>query len=152
MKKWVAILIAIISIIAVIGVTIGIVLLVKNKEDVNTSGELAKYSQVQYFEDKQVKEQPAVMRAWAVGSEQFTKISYQINTESEVVVSTAKYDKATEDWAKYNGDYEDLNYIDTGIILIDLSELEAGKHIIQVFVYSGSDVSECIFEKIFTIQ
>ena len=152
MKKWVAILIAVISILAVIGATIGIVSLVKNKEDVNTSGELAKYSKVQYFEDKQNTDQPAVMRAWAVGDEQFTKITYQIDTQSEVTVSTAKYDKATEDWAEYNGDYEDLNYIDTGVITIDLSELEAGKHIIQVYVYSGSDVSECIFEKIFTIQ
>lgn len=152
MKRWLAILLTIVGVVAVVGAGFGINYLVnKNKEQANEDA-LAKYSAVEYFESEQVKEQPAVMRAYAVGDEQFTKITYQIDTAEEVTVSTAKYDKASEDWAKYDNDFEDMNYIDTGVISIDLSELTAGKHILQVFVYAGSDVTECICEKIFTIQ
>lgn len=150
MKKWLVGLIAGLGILAVVGAVIGISLAKKN-DDAN-AGELAKYSAVEYFETSQDKEQPAVLRAWAVGEEQFTKITYQIDTENEVTVSTAKYDKASEDWAKYDDDFEDMNYIDSGVITIDLSGLSEGKHILQVYVYSGSSVSECICEKIFTIQ
>ena len=150
MKKWLVGLIAGLGILAVVGAVIGISLAKKNDEA--NAGELAKYSAVEYFEAEQEKEQPAVLRAWAVGEEQFTKITYQIDTADEVTVSTAKYDKASEDWAKYDNDFEDMNYIDTGVITIDLSSLSEGKHILQVYVYSGSDVSECICEKIFTIQ
>ena len=151
MKRWLAILISVIGVVAVVGAIIGISLAVKNKNE-NTGDGLAKYSAVEYFESSQVKEQPMVIRAYAVGEEQFTKISYQIGTENEVTISSAKYDKATEDWAKYDDDFEGMNYIDTGVITIDLSDLSEGKHVFQVFVYSGSNVSECIFEKIFTIQ
>lgn len=150
MKKWLVGLIAGLGVLAVVGAVIGISLAKKNDEA--NAGELAKYSAVEYFEAEQEKEQPAVLRAWAVGEEQFTKITYQIDTADEVTVSTAKYDKASEDWAKYDDDFEDMNYIDTGVITIDLSSLSSGKHILQVYVYSGSDVSECICEKIFTIQ
>lgn len=150
MKKWLVGLIAGLGVLAVVGAVIGISLAKKNDEA--NAGELAKYSAVEYFEAEQEKEQPAVLRAWAVGEEQFTKITYQIDTADEVTVSTAKYDKASEDWAKYDDDFEDMNYIDTGVITIDLSSLSEGKHILQVYVYSGSEVSECICEKIFTIQ
>ena len=151
MKKWVIGLIAGVVVVAIV-LAIGISHVIKHNEDNTGSGELATHYEVQYFESKQTKEQPLVVRAWAVGAEQFTKVTYQIDTETEVNVSNAKYDKVNEDWAKYDSDYDDMNYIDTGVLTIDLSQLEEGKHIFQIFVYSGSDVSECIFEKIFTIQ
>lgn len=152
MKKLIAIIVASVTLLAVLGVGISHVIKANNKESEIVSGELAKYSQVEYFESNQRTEQPAVLRAWAVGEKQFTKITYQIDTQSEVVVAGATYDKVSESWSKYNDDFEDLNYIDTGVITIDLSSLDEGKHIVQVRVYAGSDVTECIMEKIFTIQ
>ncbi len=152
MKKWLVVLLSVVGVLAVVGAAIGISLAIKNKNEKANEDALAQYSSVEYFEEKQSKEQPMVLRAWAVSEEQFTKITYQIDTENEVTVSSAEYDKASDDWAKYDDDFEDMNYIDTGVFTIDVSELAQGKHILQIVVYSGSDVSECIFEKIFTIQ
>ena len=115
MKKLIAIIVASVTLLAVLGVGISHVIKANNKESEIVSGELAKYSQVEYFESNQRTEQPAVLRAWAVGEKQFTKITYQIDTQSEVVVAGATYDKVSESWSKYNDDFEDLNYIDTGV-------------------------------------
>ncbi len=152
MKGWLKWLIAGLCIVAVVGATIGIVVSVRNKEDETKSDALAQHYEINYFEETQKNTQPGVLRAWAVGEKQFTKISYQIDTDAEITVTDATYDVAGENWDKYEDDYEGLNYIDTGVITINLSTLKAGKHIIQVFVYAGSDARECIAEKIFTIQ
>ena len=154
MKVWLKWLIVGICILGIVGATIGIVYLVKNNKDKGEelSNVIVKQSQIEYFEDTQSKTQPAVLSAWAVGEKQFTKITYQIDTKDEVTIKDATYDVATERWDEYDNDFEGLNYIDTGVITIDLSELEAGKHILQIFVYAGSDARECICEKIFTIQ
>lgn len=151
MKKLIAIIVAGVTLLVVLGVGISHVIKA-NKESEIKSGEVAKYSCVDYFETQQSKDQPAVLRAWAVGDKQFTKITYQIDAQEEVTVATAKCDVATESWDKYNDDYEELNYIDTGVITINLNNCAKGKHVISVYVYAGSSVSECILEKIFTIQ
>ena len=153
MKGWLKYLVAGLCIVAVVGATIGIVAGVRAKnKDEDKSDALAQYYSIQYFEETQKTTQPGVLRAWAVGEKQFTKISYQIDTNAEITVTDATYDVADDKWDKYDEEYEDMNYIDTGVITINLSTLKAGKHIIQVFVYAGSDARECIAEKIFTIQ
>lgn len=139
-------------VLAIVGVVVSMAIIKGNQSEQVETSELVNSSSVEYFELSQNKDQLAVMRAWAVGSEQFTKIEYQIDTQDKVHVATAKYDKATESWDKYDDDFEGLNYIDTGVITFDLSNLTAGEHIIQVFVCAGSNVSECIYQKIFTIQ
>lgn len=152
MKGWVKILIAVGCSLAVVAGVIGIIVGINNNNKKADSDAIAQYSSIKYFDENQSAEEPGVLSAWAVGKEQFTKITYQIDTQPEVVIAKADYDKATEAWDDYDNDFEGMNYIDTGVITIDLSELEAGKHIIQVFVYAGSDARECICEKIFTIQ
>lgn len=151
MKSWLKWLIVGVCVLAIIGGTVAIVIGVrKNKDDKSDS--LAQYSAVYFDETHAAGETQAWFSAYAVGSEQFKKITYQIDTQEEVEITNAIYDVADEDWAEYDDDYDGLNFIDSTREVIDLSELEAGKHVLQVFVYAGSDARECICEKIFTIQ
>lgn len=149
-KSWLKYLIAGLCILAVVGATIGIVVGVRNKDEKSDS--LAKHSEV-YFDDAHaLGETSAWFSAYAVGEKQFTKITYQIDTNPEVQIENSVYDVVSEDWIEYDSDFDGMNYIDTTRETIDLSDLEAGKHVIQVFVYAGSTARECICEKIFTIQ
>ena len=153
MKGWLKLLIVGLCGLAVVGATIWLVVGVKNRnQEELTSDALAEYSSVYFDESHAVGETSAWFSAYAVGSKQFTKITYQIDTQAEVELKNAVYNVADEKWAEYESDFDGMNYIDSTRETIDLSQLEAGKHVIQVFVYAGSDARECICEKIFTIQ
>lgn len=139
-----------VGIIVLAGIIVGTVFGIKACKENKAGDGLAKYSTVEYFEDVQVEDTLAVIRAYAVG-ENFTAITYQIDNEDEVKVNGAITDEADEDWSEYTSDYKDLRYIDTRVITIDLSELEAGDHILKIFVYDGEE-KEQIFKATFELK
>lgn len=140
------------SVVISIGVAVGLTLAISfhAQNQVNTGDGIAEYSKVDFFDDVQYEGENAVMRAWAVG-EDFTAITYQIGNGDEVTISTAKTGACNEDWALYENEYEDKRYIDSRVINIDLSELEAGDHIFKVFVYNGEE-KETIFKTTFELK
>lgn len=149
MKKiWTTVGVIVLTIAVSVGSTLGIKALVdKNKnEDANA---LAVESSVIF--DNEQTEDTAYLRAWAVGETDFTKITYQIDTGAEVVVSTHKKGKVTEDWQNYDAEYKDMYYIDTGNQMINISSLAEGKHIITICVYDG-DAKDVICEEVFTVK
>lgn len=151
MKTWLKVIVAIICIAAVAAAGFGIYSWIKADADKKVESEMCVDYDIEYFKDTQVSTQPMVFRAWAVG-EDFTSIKYQIDTGAQTDVSVAVIDDADSDWEKYDeSKHEGLTYVDTGIVTVDVSELEAGKHVFQIFVYNG-DKFDCIMEKIFTIQ
>ncbi|MBQ7977803.1 MAG: hypothetical protein IJ301_04375 [Clostridia bacterium] len=95
-------------------------------------------------------EDSAYLRAYATSKDEITKITYQIDTAEEVIVSTDRKGKTTEDWKYYNPSVKDQFYIDTGDKMIDISTLAEGKHILSVYVYKN-DVKSCIYELNFKV-
>ncbi len=147
MKKIIIfILVAIVSIAVVVGVTLGIQALVKK----NTKTDEAFTTKTSVVFDDLQTEDTAYMRAYAVAGDEITKITYQIDTGEEVIISTDRKGKATESWKYYNVTYKDKFYVDSGDMMIDITSLAEGKHIMSVYVYQG-DVKECIYESNFKV-
>ena len=136
--------------VVLLGLILGIAFGVKACNESKTGDGIAKFSTVEYFDEIQVADNLAVIRAYAVG-EDFTAITYQIDNADEVNVTGAVSGACNEDWSEYKDEYKDLRYIDTRVITIDLSELEAGDHIIKITVYNGEE-SEQIFKSTFELK
>ena len=145
MKKWLWIIVAVVVSIAI---GVGCYFIFRPKTETN-EGELAKHSQVMYFDEVQHEGDSAVVRAWAVG-EDFTGITYQIDNADEVTM-TSKTGACSDAWDMYKEDYEDMRYIDTRNTLIDLTGVEAGDHILKIKVYNGED-SEVIYKITFEVK
>ncbi len=136
-------------VVLIVGVTLGIVFGVKGCNN-NTSGEIATQSSVS-FDDTQSTSN-AYIRAWAVSKDELTKITYQIDTLDEVSFSTKLKGAVDEDWKYYDKDFKKLKYIDSGDKLIDISNLNEGKHTISIYIYNEDDECECIYESIFRVK
>lgn len=145
-KKIIAI---VVSSVVLLGLVLGIIFGVKACKENKAGDGLAQYSSVEYFKEVQVTDRLAVLRAYAVG-EEFTAITYQIDNQDEVNVN-ALSGACNEDWEDYEEDYKDLRYIDTSVLTIDLAELEAGDHILKIFVYNGEE-KEQIFKTTFELK
>ena len=112
----------------------------KNKNTVQTSDGIATAYEVKYFSDNQSADKLGVIQVYAVG-EDFTSITYKIDNGAEVTFK-ANSVAANEDWEFYKAEYKDLRCIDTGVVTIDLSSLEAGDHILTIKVYNGEESQE----------
>lgn len=147
MKKiivWILIAIAVVAL--TVGATLGIQALVKKN---NKTEETFTTKTSVVFDDLQT-EDTAYFRAYAIAGDEITKITYQIDTGEEVVISTDRKGKATESWKYYKLAYEGKFYVDSGDMMIDITSLAEGKHIMSVYVYQ-EDVKECIYESNFKV-
>ena len=144
---WIVLAVMLVA-LTVVGIIFGVNYF-KNKNNAQTSDGIATAYEVKYFSDNQSADKLGVIQVYAVG-EDFTSITYKIDNGAEVTFK-ANSVAATEDWEFYKAEYKDLRCIDTGVVTIDLSSLEAGDHIITIKVYNGEESQE-LAKNIFNLK
>lgn len=128
MKKWlIGILVALLIVSLGVGTFFG-VKAIKEKKSTDT------VSEISLLEDKYTQGDNILFKILVNSEKEFVSLSYQFNNESEVPVKNAIKGENSEEDTKHK--LNDAKYfIDSGVQIIDSSDLAVGSYILTVYAY-----------------
>lgn len=145
MATWKKILIGIVVVVLLAGIGVGTYFIVKSVKDKKTPDGVV-YSN-KYLEDTYFVGEKMPVEIIAQDKTAFTAMSYTIDSGEQTTFETTKGESENNPQLdKKNGEF----YIDTGVQVLDISELNIGTHVFKVYITHDATQS-FLFEHVFKV-
>ena len=145
MATWKKVLIGILIVVVLAAIGVGTFFIVKSVKDKKTPDGVV-YSH-NYLEDTYFVGEKMPVEIVAQDKTAFTAMSYTIDSGEQTTFETTKGESENNPQLdKKNGEF----YIDTGVQVIDISELNIGTHVFKVYITHDATQS-FLFEHVFKV-